>query len=238
MDVFGINDAEDSGDRRRNRRRLLALSPLLLFFTGAGVVVTVAAVVTVALQHQSDTKKPHHPTPTHAAPAVPQPAVSPSASPAPADVIDLALSPAKGMISARDLLPGDKVVAAFSIKNSGKLPVRYSMSSVTSESKFAKQLVTDVKTGVSSCNGAGFDKDGSVLYGPGVLGTTDGLTLFGNKAPGKDPGDRLLPPNASESLCVRVKLPRSAGNEAQGLKTSTTLLFNVEQVPAPPANVS
>ncbi|MBI5946586.1 MAG: hypothetical protein HY875_00420 [Chloroflexi bacterium] len=125
--------------------------------------------------------------------------------------------------------PGDAVVAAVTVSNPGTLQLRYALASVTTENVLSGALQLTVKSGVTTCTLAGFSSSGTVIYGPGVLGTTTGTAVFGNPAVGAQAGDRTLNGGASETLCFQVQLPSNAANSTQNLTTSATFTFSAEQ---------
>ena len=93
------------------------------------------------------------------------------------------------------------------------------------------QLDLTVKSGVTTCTNAGFDADGTVIYGPGDLGAglIGGMNIIGNPAQGAHPGDRTLAAGAKEDLCFNVELPSSTNNTYQGLSATATFNFQAEQ---------
>lgn len=144
--------------------------------------------------------------------------------------LDLATAPATAAISYQDMVPGDTVTEPLTVTNGGSTPLRYAMRSTTTENTLAAQLDLSLKVGVTSCTGTtGFNASGTVLYGPGALGSTSTADLVGSSATGGDAGDRTLAPGASETLCVHVALPTSSSNAYQGLATTATFQFVAEQ---------
>jgi hypothetical protein len=94
----------------------------------------------------------------------------------------------------------------------------------------AAQLDLTIKTGVTACTNGGFGASGTVIYGPGDLGSVAGTNVIGDPAPGDDPpGDRTLAASANETLCFNVQLPSSTDYTFQGLNTTATLNFQAEQ---------
>ena len=145
--------------------------------------------------------------------------------------VEISTSPGSVVLSFGGMAPGNSVTGPLTVSNDGSLPLLYSVRSTTSEDTLAAQLDMTIKTGVTNCSYAGFDRDGEIIYGPGDLGSTVGLELVGDPALGPDPGDRVLEVSASETLCIQVSLPLGTGNAFQGLTTETTLLLIAEQVP-------
>ena len=145
--------------------------------------------------------------------------------------VDISTSPGRAVVSFGGMAPGDSVTAPLTVSNDGSLPLLYSVMSTTSEDTLAAQLDMTIKTNVTKCSDAGFDRDGEIVYGPGDLGSTAGLELVGDPALGLDPGDRVLEASESETLCIQVSLPTGTGNAFQGLTTALTLLLIAEQIP-------
>ena len=141
--------------------------------------------------------------------------------------IDIATNPTEAAIGSLNMAPGDVVVAPLQVLNSGTIEFRYAMTSTTSEDTFAAMLVMNVKVGVTDCSVAGFDGDGELLYGPGVIGSPAVTPIFGNQATGADAGDRTLAAGTDETLCIQVTLPSDV--ELQTGTTEATFDFFAEQ---------
>ncbi len=144
-------------------------------------------------------------------------------------VLDLSTSPTSAVVSFSSMTPGDKVTAPLTVSNSGTMQLRYAIRSTTTENLLATQLDLTVKTGVTTCTNAGFDADGSALYGPNSAGLSTGLNLVGDPSQGAQPGDQIMNASANQVLCIQVSLPISTGNAYQGLTTIATLEFLAEQ---------
>ena len=145
--------------------------------------------------------------------------------------VDISVSQVGAASSFSGVAPGDSVTKPLTVSNDGSLPLRYAIRSTTPDETLATQLDMTIKTNVTDCNEAGFDRDGDTVYGPGDLGSIGGLDVVGNPSLGSDPGDRALEAFTSEVLCIRVSLPLSTGNEYQALSTVSTLSFIAEQIP-------
>jgi hypothetical protein len=122
----------------------------------------------------------------------------------------------------------------MTVTNGGTLQLRYAVTSTTTEDTLAAQLDLTIKTGVTTCTNAGFDTDGTVICGPGNLGTAAGTDVIGDPTQGADTGDRTLNASANEVLCFNVGLPSSTGNSYQALTTTATLNFQAEQTSSNP----
>jgi len=143
--------------------------------------------------------------------------------------VDIATSPTTQAFNPGPMSPGDEVVAAITVTNSGTLPLRYAMNSTTTENVFAGELRLTVRVGVASCTVANWDLSGTEISSVGTLGATTGRQLFGNPAQGAQAGDRALAPSVNEVLCLHVELPITGGNISQGLTTTATFGFEAEQ---------
>ncbi len=142
----------------------------------------------------------------------------------------IASGTATRVIDFSSMAPGDTITRSMPVSNQGSIALRYAMTSATTEDTLAAQLDMTIKIGVINCTNAGFAGDGTVLYGPADLGSTQGIKLVGNPAFGEDLGDRLLTLGANEELCIQVLLPLSTGNAYQGLSTTATFDFIAEQI--------
>ena len=144
--------------------------------------------------------------------------------------LNLTASPASSAINYVNMVPGDTATQPLSVANGGSTPLRYAVRSTTTEDVLAAQLDLTVKSGVSSCTTtAGFNATGTVIFGPGDLGSVATANLVGSAAAGANPGDRTLAAGAGETLCFHVELPVGSSNSFQGLSTTATFQFVSEQ---------
>ena len=143
--------------------------------------------------------------------------------------VDLSTNPTTALVTLSDMAPGDEVTNPITVSNAGSLELRYAVTSTTTENVLAAQLDLTIKTGVTTCTNGGFGASGTVIYGPGDLGSVAGTNVIGNPAQGPDTGDRTLSGSSNEILCFNVKLPLSTGNSYQSLTTTATLAFQAEQ---------
>jgi hypothetical protein len=148
--------------------------------------------------------------------------------------LDISTSPTTALVTFSGTAPGDEVTNPITVTNAGTLQLRYAVTSTTTEDTLAAQLDLTIKTGVTTCTNAGFDTDGTVVYGPGDLGSVAGTNVIGDPTQGDDTGDRTLNASANEALCFNVQLPSSTGNSYQGLTTTATLNFQAEQTSSNP----
>jgi hypothetical protein len=143
--------------------------------------------------------------------------------------VNISTSPASALLTLSAMAPGDIVTSSLTVSNAGSLQLRYAIASTTTENTLAAQLALTIKSGVTTCTTAGFAASGTVLYGPGVLGTTTGTNVVGDPTQGAQAGDRTLNASANEVLCFQASLPLATGNGFQGLTTTATLAFSAEQ---------
>lgn len=143
--------------------------------------------------------------------------------------VDISTNPTSALVSFSDMAPGDEVTAPLTVSNDGSLELRYAVTSTTTEDTLAAQLDLTIKSGVTTCTSAGFDTDGTVLYGPADLGSTSDINVIGDPTTGADTGDRVLAASANEVLCFNVELPLATDDTYQGLTTTATFTFDAEQ---------
>jgi hypothetical protein len=146
--------------------------------------------------------------------------------------VDISTSPESALITYTDMAPGDKVTQPLTVSNSGSLELRYAVTSLatnTDSKGLREQLDLKIKSGVTTCTNAGFDTDGTLLYGPGDLGGEPAINVIGDPTPGADTGDRTLAASGSEVLCFQVSLPSDTGDAYQGATTTATFSFEAEQ---------
>jgi len=143
--------------------------------------------------------------------------------------IDISTDPTTALVTFSNMAPGDEVTNDITVTNAGSLELRYAVTSDTTEDTLAAQLDLTIKTGVTTCTNVGFGVDGTVIYGPGDLGSTTGTDVIGDPTQGADTGDRTLAASADEDLCFNVELPLATGNSFQGLNTTATFTFAAEQ---------
>lgn len=134
-------------------------------------------------------------------------------------------SPGSAAVTLSNMAPGDSVISPLIITNNGSLPMRYAMSTSTTNADGKNlhnqlELTIRLKTG-ALCSA----EDGVVLYGPAALA----LGAIGSNAQGSQAGDRTLAAAANETLCFKVQLPLSTGNAFQNAATTATFTFDAEQ---------
>ncbi|HEV2250237.1 MAG TPA: hypothetical protein VGT60_07005 [Candidatus Limnocylindria bacterium] len=160
---------------------------------------------------------PPRPTPGASSPSpTPAPIAAPSARPSPTPAAAVAIAIDRGataVVSLRDLAPGDSVGRTITVRNTGSLAFRYTVSAAQTASTL---LWTDPVGGLQLTV---TDSGGSVLYrGPlSGLGTLAGPTV--------------LAPGTTELLRYTFDFPTSAGNAFQGLVQDLTLVFDAVEYP-------
>ena len=147
--------------------------------------------------------------------------------------VDISTNPTTALVTYTGMAPGDEVTNDITVTNAGSLELRYAVTSTTTEDVLAAQLDLTIwdeaeeGDGGTDCNST---PPGTLLYGPGNLGsTTPGTNVIGNPAQGVQGGERTLNASANEVLCFQVELPSSTGNSFQGLSTTATFAFAAEQ---------
>lgn len=143
--------------------------------------------------------------------------------------VSLTTAPTTALVTLTAMAPGDQVTAPITVTNAGTLDLRYAITSTTTETTLAAQLSLTIKSGVTTCSNAAFGASGTVIYGPGILGTTGGTNVVGNPTQGAQAGDRTLTAGTNEILCFNVSLPLASGNTFQGLTDTATFAFDGEQ---------
>lgn len=144
-----------------------------------------------------------------------------------AGTVDLTASPASAAIGMTAMAPGDVSYGTITVENSGSLAYRYSFTTTTEDGEPAgmgAELAAAVKVG-ATCTSTDFAGTGTSLYS----GSLDGAGA-GDPAAGAQAGDRELAATDSETLCFRVELPITAGNDVQGASTTAMVTFSAEQV--------
>ena len=148
--------------------------------------------------------------------------------------LEISTSPTTALVTFSGMAPGDEVTNPITVTNAGSLELRYAVTSTTTEDILAAQLDLTIKTGVTTCTNGGFGASGTVIYGPGDLGSVAGTNVIGDPTQGADTGDRTLAASTNETLCFNVKLPASTGSGYQGLNTTATFAFQAEQTSSNP----
>ena len=143
--------------------------------------------------------------------------------------VDISTSPTSAVVTVSDMAPGDQSTNPITVSNDGSLQLRYAIQATSTEDVLAAQLDATIKVGVTTCTSAGFGVDGTVLYGPGNIGSTSGINLVGDPALGAQAGDRTLSAAGSEVLCINVTLPLGTDNTYQSLSTTASFNFIGEQ---------
>jgi spore coat-associated protein N len=168
--------------------------------------------------------------------------------------VDLTTSgPPTFTLPAGGLAPGDAVFATLTVTNSGSLAYRYAVryqatdtdttpgtatsspattltSALLSSQLELSAYVVGGSGGVATCDSAGTSAPTATPLGSATGLQTGALTPFiGDVATGQQPGDQTLAAQDAQTLCLRIALPATAGNEYQGTSTTVTLRFDAEQ---------
>ena len=134
-------------------------------------------------------------------------------------------SPGSAVVTLANMAPGDSVISPLIITNSGTLPMRYAMSTATTNAD-GKTLAGQLQLTIRAKTGALCTaEDGVILYGPAALSGG----AIGSNAQGAQAGDRTLAAAATETLCFKVELPLNTGNAFQNAATTATFTFDAEQ---------
>lgn len=139
--------------------------------------------------------------------------------------IQLAGAPASAVVTLANMAPGDSVIAPLVITNNGTLPLRYAMSTNTTNTDgkaLAGQLELTIRAKTASACSV---EDGAIIFATAALATG----AIGSNAQGAQAGDRTLAAAANETLCFKVQLPLSTGNAFQDATTTATFTFDAEQ---------
>lgn len=129
------------------------------------------------------------------------------------------------LLDASAMAPGDELVGRFDVSNDGTLPLRYAL--VADLLDPGSMLLAELQWSIwpdslgTTCGSIPAD----LLFG-GVV--TSGA-LIGDPRVGRDPGDRLLQPGSSETLCVVVELPLGVPDTIQGATARVDLTVVGEQ---------
>ena len=159
---------------------------------------------------------PSTPTASPAPSLTPAPAATPAPTPAPPAAPTLTLTTDRGgtaAISLGDLVPGDTVDRTITLKNTGNLGFRYTVSATQTAWTL---LWTDTMNGLQLTVATG---TGTILYS----GPLSGL--------GALPGPATVAPGGSELLRYTFDFPAGAPDTLQGLVQDLTLVFTATQYP-------
>ena len=130
--------------------------------------------------------------------------------------VDLRADPANSAMYIDHMAPGDKVVAPLSLYNDGSVALEW-LVTASATGDLAPALQTTIKTGVTSCDEAGFDADGVDLGSADTTVITD--TPFGDM---QDP----IASMGRTDICIQVELPgEGTGNSYQGDAAELTFNF-------------
>lgn len=143
--------------------------------------------------------------------------------------VDVGVGDTTLLLDATAMAPGDRLIGRLAFGNDGTLPLRYSV--VADPQDRSSLLLAELQwsiwsaTSQATCSSAPAD--------PLFDGVVSGGALFGNPAVGADPGDRLLEPGETETLCVVVELPLGVPDSIQGSTARVDLTVFGEQATEP-----
>jgi hypothetical protein len=137
--------------------------------------------------------------------------------------LDVSAGPGDAILTAQGMAPGDVATGVFTVTNSSRGPLTYTMHHGTisaDRAALGAALQLTIRAVGSSCA----DFDGAVLY----AGPLDEATF------GDGPTVRDLAGATADILCFRAALPIEAGNGLQGTATAVRLSFAAYQVGGTP----
>lgn len=135
------------------------------------------------------------------------------------------------LLDASAMAPGDRLSGRFALTNAGTLPIRYSIVAEAEDASSPLLRVLEwslwVERPQTPCTSA--PVSGLLFEGLTFARAVNPEVLVGDPAVGPDPGDRVLEPDTSESLCVQVELPLDVGDVFQGTSARVEITVNAEQ---------
>lgn len=131
-----------------------------------------------------------------------------------------------------NLAPGDRAVGAIEVVNDGTLPLRYALVSTASEDPLGRWLAWDLWPAgdPGQCRGSSTPRD--LLASRLLLGSatpTTELSVLGDVAVGLDPGDRIIEPGSSDTICLAVVFDLDAPDTLQGRRFEQSFTVVAEQ---------
>lgn len=153
--------------------------------------------------------------------------------------MSLSVSPSPA-ISAASLYPGATIARAFTVTNTGNIPLTYYVTAQGADSSpsglataFAVKVTGDsATTGAdpsSTCTGAALTPAAT-----SIATASPAPLLGGSPQASRRPAAPLSPNGAGvDHVCVQLSLPSSAANYLQGAGTTVTLVFHAEQAAQP-----
>lgn len=154
--------------------------------------------------------------------------------------LDVSASPATTLFTATNMAPGDSIVGALQVTNSGTLAMRYALTGTEksgSTSGLVANFTLDARAGSAStgCDAAGFATFGSGSIASAKALATGTTNLAGDPTAGAQAGDRYLS-SSGQVVDADGTFPHVAGTAAatnewlcikMTLNTSTPNSFNV-----------
>lgn len=145
-------------------------------------------------------------------------------------VIDIEIGDLTVPIVAADLAPGDVRRGSIELVNDGTVALLYSLrgAEVGADNRELASFLTwrsfwstDDATCADVVPSTATTVDGSVLGAGGQL--------LGDRAPGLDPGDRVLVPGERDLLCLEVSFALDAPNQLQSASLVQPIIADAEQ---------
>jgi hypothetical protein len=141
-----------------------------------------------------------------------------------AATLDIELGSDEATLTATNMAPGDTVSGRLDMTNAGTLPLIYAISATTDGGVLGAWLRFDVWPADDCDVPPAVDS----LLVTGLLLDAPRVAVLGDPATGRQVGDRLLAPDAAETICLRATLPPDAGNDTQGTSLVFDLIIDAE----------
>ncbi|MDP8903730.1 MAG: CalY family protein [Chloroflexota bacterium] len=132
--------------------------------------------------------------------------------------VDISTSPTTALFTVPTMMPGDASYGELTVSNSGTASLRYTMSTAATNAdskNLRDQLRLEVRqkaTGTCSADFTGTPVVNEVALQGAAISSARTVAVSG-----------------SETLCFKVSLPFSTGNDYQGATTTATFTFSAEQ---------
>lgn len=131
-------------------------------------------------------------------------------------------------ITAEALAPGDRAVGSIEIRNEGTLPIRYAIVSSITDDPLTAWLSWDLWPASSPTRCAEMPSPSDLLVSGRVLSSaTD--SVLGDATVGPDPGDRILDPDTTETMCVGATFDLAAPDAVQNRRLEQQFTVVAEQ---------
>jgi hypothetical protein len=143
----------------------------------------------------------------------------------------LSVKPGAGTVplSVIGMTPGDSVSGRVDLVNDGSLPLRYSLELSLPDSTNGSSLLAEalhVELWHATNCGTAPPTVSAILVPNRPLASA--TQLFGDPAPGQDPGDRPISVGRVDTICYRVRLPTEVANGAQSQRLTQAFVVRAE----------